>query len=405
MKEKISYTWKHWLTIFLCFALFLVANASTSDSENIILPKLAAANGWDYSLVLSLATVAGVSSVFGSLLLGKLCEKFGGKVSIILGLLLTSLFVFIYGTATSYPVFVLGLIGTICCGQSVSFFGANSIVANWFPRTKGLAMGFISVGPPVGTIVMVSILNTIIAKTSVKGGVIAIVAVLIFMAIISLTLIHNTPEEIGTTPDNLPVIKPAVKEAACLGHLTTSQLLKSKAFWSVAAICGICNMSQTGLMAQWLVRYTDSGLAEGEAALMMSICAVCGIFGSMIAGNVENRLGTKRGFMALAIWFIVALLLNFSNVMPLVYLSVPMFGLSITLYQIFMPVFEISVFGQENFKTVNGILFPLVCMCGQLTFLVIAICINAFGEVRFAYIVFAILLGVAIGLSSTLKTN
>lgn len=402
MKEKIRYSGKHWLTIFLCFLLFLLANASTADSENIILPKLSEANGWDYSLVLSLATVAGVSSVVGNLLLGKLCEKFGGKFSIILGLVLTSVFVFIYGTAKSYPVFVFGLIGTICCGQSVSFFGANSIVANWFPKTKGLAMGFISVGPPVGTIVMVSILNEVIAKTSLRGGVIAIVAALIIMALVSLLFIHNTPEEAGTTPDNLKASARSSKEPSIEGKLTPNDLLKSKAFWSVAAICGICNMSQTGLMAQWLVRYSGSGISEGKAAFMLSVCAVCGIFGSMISGTIENKLGTKKGFMVLAIWFILALLLNFTNVMPLVYLSVPMFGLSITLYQIFMPAFELSVFGKENFKVVNGLVFPIVCMCGQLTFLVIALCLKAFGEVRFAYIVFAILLAVAIGLSRRL---
>ncbi len=405
MKEKIVYTWRHWLTIFLCFVLFLVANASTSDSENIILPKLAALNGWDYSLVLSLATVAGVCSVVGNLLLGKLCEKYGGKVSIIVGLLLTACFVFIYGTATSYPVYVFGLIGTICCGQSVSFFGANSVVANWFPKTKGFAMGFISVGPPVGTIVMVSILNTIIAKTSLRGGVIAIVAVLLIMALVSFLLIHNSPEEVGATPDNMPQAKIENETIAGNLQLTTGKILKSKAFWAVTLICGICNMSQTGLMAQWLVRYTGSGYTENQAALMMSVCAVCGIFGSMISGNIENKLGTKKGFMVLAIWFIVALLLNFTNVVPLVYLSVPMFGLSITLYQIFMPAFELSVFGKENFKAVNGLVFPIVCMCGQLTFLVIALCIKAFGEVRFAYIVFSILLTVVIVLSKSLKTN
>ena len=79
-----------------------------------------------------------------------------------------------------------------------------------------------------------------------------------------------------------------------------------------------------------------------------------------------------------------------------------MFGLSITLYQIFMPAFEISVFGRENFKVVNGLLFPLVSKSGQLTFLVIALCMNLFGEVRFAYIVFTILLGITLPLSLAL---
>nr|MCR4831427.1 MFS transporter [Pseudobutyrivibrio sp.] len=362
--KKYSFSKKHWLVIVICFVLFLLANAVTSDAENVILPKLAEANGWDYSLVLTLATVAGCSSVAGSLILGKLCEKMGGKFAIIFGLVASSIFVFIYGTSSSLLIFVIGLFGTICCGQSISFFGANSVVANWFPTKKGLAMGIISIGPPAATIIMVSVLNAIIAKAGIKGGIYTLCGVCILVAVICGLLVHNTPEEVGETPDNLPVENKLNAEE--LNSTTTvSKLLKTKAFWMVTAICGICSMSQTGLMAQWLVRYTSNGYTEAKAAFMMSICAVAGIFGSMIAGNIENRLGTKKGYVVLALWFMAALILNFTNITSLVYLSVPMFGLSITLYQIFMPAFEISVFGRENFKVVNGILFPLVSMCGQ----------------------------------------
>lgn len=400
--KKYNFGKKHWLVIVICFVLFLLANAVTSDSENVILPKLAAANGWDYSLVLTLATVAGCSSVVGSLLLGKICEKMGGKFVIIFGLIASAAFVFLYGTSKSLLVFVIGLFGTICCGQSISFFGANSVVANWFPKKKGLAMGIISIGPPAATIIMVSVLNAIIGKAGIAGGIFTLCGVCILVALICGVLVHNTPEEVGETPDNLPVIEKVVIGEEAESTITTGELLKTKAFWMVVAICGICSMSQTGLMAQWLVRYTSNGYTETKAAFMMSICAVAGIFGSMIAGNIENRLGTKKGYVVLAIWFMVSLLLNFTNITPLVYLSVPMFGLSITLYQIFMPAFEISVFGRENFKVVNGILFPLVSMCGQLTFLVIALCMNLFGEVRFAYIVFTILLGVTVPISLAL---
>lgn len=383
--------------------MFMLANAVTADSENVILPKLAAANGWDYSRVLSLTTVAGCSSVVGSLLLGKLCEKMGGKFSIIFGLFASAFFVFLYGTSKSLLVFAIGLFGTICCGQSISFFGGNSVVANWFPKKKGLAMGIISIGPPAATIFMVSVLNGIIGKAGLTGGIITLCVVCVVVAIVCFILVRNTPEEVGETPDNLPVSKHTEAASDPKPTMTVSDLLKNKAFWMVAFICGVSNMSQTGLMAQWLVRYTSNGYSEAKAAFMMSICAVCGIVGSMIAGNIENKLGTKKGYGVLAVWFIVALLLNFTNATPLVYLSVPMFGLSITLYQIFMPAFEISVFGRENFKVVNGILFPIVSMSGQFTFLVIALCMNLFGEVRFAYIVFAILLAIAIVLSLSLK--
>lgn len=411
--NKYNFSKKHWGIIFLCYLLFMIATAVTTDSENVILPKLAAQNNWDYSVVLTLATVAGVSTVVGNLLLGKLCEKRGGKFSILFGIIASAFFVFLYGTSKSLPVFVIGLIGTICCGQSISFFGANSIIANWFPTKKGLAMGFVTVGPPTSTIVMVSVLNMIINKNGVNGGIYTICIALLVMAIVCVLTIKNTPEEVGCTPDNLPVEKTVANEKDKINIsddsnktvLTTGEILKNRDFWAILFIVSISNMCLTGLMAQWLVRYTSSGFPEAKAATLMSICAIVGIFGSIFAGYVENKLGTKKAYAVLAAVFATAFILNVSNILPLMYISVPMFGMCITLFQIFMPAFEITVFGRDNFKKVNGMIFPIACMSGQAAFIVIAACIRAFGEVRFSYIVFAILLLITIMLALTLRAG
>ncbi len=404
--NKYNFSKKHWGVIFLCYLLFLIATAVTTDSENVILPKLSAQNNWDYSLVLTLATVAGVSTVIGNIILGKLCEKYGGKFSIIFGLLSAAVFAYIYGTSKSLGVFVIGLIGTISCGQSISFFGANSVVANWFPKKKGLAMGLITIGPPTSTIIMVSVLNHIINKNGVNGGIYTICAALILMAVVCAFAVKNTPEEVGCTPDNLPVAEyEKIEEVEATATLSTKELFKKKDFWAILLIVGICNMCLTGLMAQWLVRYTSSGFSETKAAMLMSICAVVGIFGSVVAGYLENKLGTKKGYSLLATIFATAFILNFTNVLPLMYLSVPMFGLCITLFQIYMPAFEITVFGRDNFKKVNSLIFPVACMCGQAAFLVIALCIKLFGEVRSAYMVFALLLILTVMLAMTLKAE
>lgn len=402
MKGKYNFSGRHWLTIGICFLLFLLANAVTSDSENVILPLLAKDNGWDYyGKVLTFVTIAGCVSIIGNLILGKVCEKLGAKFLIVLSLLATAFFVFLYGTSTTYPVLVIGLIGTVCFGQSISYLGANAVIANWFPHKKGLAMGFVSVGPPVATVVMVSVLTFIIKQTGVYGGIYTICGVLIVAALLCLVFIKNTPEQVGCMPDNLTAeeIK-AIEESEISGNssgeiLTTGQVLKKKEFWMIAAIVGICSITQTGLMAQWMVRY-DGSRFESAAGLMMSVCAIAGIFGSMIAGYLENRLGTKKGFAVLAIWFALALVFNFTGIPALVYISIPMFGLIITLFQIFMPAFELSAFGRDNFKQVNAIIFPILSICGQLSFLLIAACKNLFGEVRYSYLVFAVLLIISV---------
>lgn len=401
MKEKYNFSARHWSMIGICFLLCLLANAVTSDSENVILPLLSDANGWDYyGKVLTFATIAGCTSIVGNLILGKICEKKGAKFMTVLSLFAAAIFVFLYGTATTYPLLVIGLIGTICFGQSISFLGANAIIASWFPYKKGLAMGFVTIGPPAATVMMVSALTFLINHVGIKGGIYTICGVLIAVAVLCIIFVHNTPEEVGCTPDNLSKQeiealergKNALISADSKEHkMTVKELVRTRAFWFIVIIIGICSLTQTGLMAQWIVRYQGTAF-ESKAGLLMSIAAVVGIFGSMIAGYLENKLGTQKAYAVLAMWFAVALVMNFTNIPILVYISIPMFGLTITFMQIFMPAFELSVFGRANFAQANAIIFPVVSICGQLTFLLISACKSIFGEVRSVYIVFAILL-------------
>ena len=393
--------------IFISFCLYLLTAACTSDGENVILPKLAAANGWDYTKVLSLATAAGALSVIGNLLLGKICEKKGPKFSIILGLLTSACFVFLYGSATNLTVYAIGLFGAICCGQSISFFGASALIANWFPRKKGLAMGIVTIGPPVATIAMVSVMNSLLGSLGLKKGFVVISAVLLLVALFCLFAVHDTPEECGETPDNMPKeeLEKLHSEEEHTEKLPLGQLLKMKSFWYILLMMGICNLTQTGLMAQFLVRYQGTDIPESTVIVMMSIMAVIAIFGSMIVGYFENKLGTQKAYSIFAALFALAFLLNFTNIPGLVYLSVPMFGVVLTLMQIFLSAFELSVFERKNFKQANAVLFPLISMIGQMTFLLISACLKIFGEVRYAYLIFAILLFATLFLNQLLKAE
>lgn len=393
--------------IFISFCLYLLTAACTSDGENVILPKLAEANGWDYTKVLSLATAAGALSVIGNLLLGKICEKKGPKFSIILGLLTSACFVFLYGSATNLTVYAIGLFGAICCAQSISFFGASALIANWFPRKKGLAMGIVTIGPPVATITMVSVMNSLLGSLGLKKGVMVISAMLLLVALFCLFAVHDTPEECGETPDNMPKeeLEKLHSEEEHTEKLPLRQLLKMKSFWYILFMMGICNLTQTGLMAQFLVRYQGTDIPERTVIVMMSVMAVIAIFGSMIVGYFENKLGTQKAYSIFAALFALAFLLNFTNIPGLVYLSVPMFGVVLTLMQIFLSAFELSVFGRKNFKQANAVLFPLISMIGQMTFLLISACLKIFGEVRYAYLLFAILLFATLFLNQLLKAE
>ena len=385
MKSKYNFTVRHYITIVFCFLLALLANASTSDSENVLLPLLAEANGWDYyGRVLSLVSIAGVVSVFGNLLLGKLCEHIGAKWLLIVSLVGTAGFAFLYGTAPNYILLLIGLIGTISCGQSIFYLGVNTLVANWFAQEKGLAMGFITMGPPVATIVMVSVLGRITRTYSATAGVYTVVAVLLIVAVLCLLFVREYPDKSTAHVTGHQTKQPQ-------SEITLRDLLKSKSLWAIIYCIGACSIAQTGLMAQWLVRYKGTAFESG-AAWMLSACAILGIFGSMLAGTIAHRMGTRKAYCILVVWFVVALILNFTNLAVPVYISVVMFGLIITLFQIFMPLFVLSAFATDDFKKANAIVFPISGLIGQLTFALIAACKQLLGEVRYAYLIYAFLL-------------
>lgn len=381
-----------WSIIAVGFLLYLLTAVCTTDGENIILPKLAEANGWQYTTVLTLASAAGCASVLGIVLLGRLCQRQGAKFSILLGLLGSAVSVYLYATAKSSWVYFLGLFGAISCGQSISYLGASALIANWFPKKKGLAMGIVTIGPPVATISMVSVMNGLMNSLGLRSGVLVICGVLAAVALVCLVFVRNTPEEWGCTPDNLPPEASAGRAQPEAQKLPVSALLKMRSFWYLLAMMGIASLCQTGLMSQFLKRCTDSGFSQGTAALMMSGMAFVGIFGSLLVGNVENRLGTRRAYGFFALWFAAAFVLNFTDIPVLMAVSIPMFGVVLTIMQIFLPAFEISIFGRTNFAQANSLLFPMVSVIGQLTFVLISGCISLFGQVRYAYLVFAGLL-------------
>ena len=125
--------------------------------------------------------------------------------------------------------------------------------------------------------------------------------------------------------------------------MTVKELVRTRAFWFIVIIIGICSLTQTGLMAQWIVRYQGTAF-ESKAGLLMSIAAVVGIFGSMIAGYLENKLGTQKAYAVLAIWFAVALVMNFTNIPILVYISVPVSYTHLDVYkrQVHIPFMQRS---------------------------------------------------------------
>ncbi len=401
--KTYNFSRKHWGIIIFCFILYLLNNACTTDGENVFLPQLAAANGWDYTRVLMIASIAGCLSAAGQLLIGKICAKKNARFTIVICLFLTAGFVFMYGSAQHMWIYAIGLFGVICCSMSYSYIGANALVVNWFSHRNGIAMGFVSMGSPVSTMVMVSLLTILVHRLGLRLTAGTVSVILIIAAILCILVIRDKPEQCGELSEDIPPENRTITENAANDTLLSlKDILRMKETWFVIFIIGVCCMGLNGVMSQFVVRYTQSGFSETSAIAMMSVCAFIAIFGSMLMGNVEARIGTAKAYIIFALVFAAALLINFTNIKWLIGISIPMFGCVITILQIFLPSFEVSVYGRDYFRQANAFIFPVTCMIGQVSLLVISACISLFGEVRYAYLIFAFLFVISVFVSRKL---
>ncbi len=219
----------------------------------------------------------------------------------------------------------------------------------------------------------------------------------IVLGIIGLIFIRNTPEERGQNPDNVSdeVYQNEYDHSTedDDGGWTTAKLLKCKELWVASLATGGFQICSTGIMSTLVLRNTiDLGFDITTALTIMSICAIVGLFGSWSIGVIDDKIGTKKTMMAFGVWYAGALLLNATEIMPLVYLSIIMIGMGIGGSANFMTSLPSSIFGRHGYEKVSSVIFPIQ---GAITAFCFAIngmvSLLTGGSYRWSYVVFAVI--------------
>ena len=408
IRGKHPFSRRHWMVIAFGFVLYYFCNACMSDGMNVIAPRLALERGWEYSYMLSFATLSGCVSVFGQLGFGMLCRSLGPRRTISLALSGAAGFFLLYGLAWSIPVYVAALCGVVTCSSSYAYVGVSALLGNWFPEKKGVASGYSAIGIPASTATSVAAFTYLFSHAGFTPTMAAVSVLLLALAVLGFLFLRDTPEELGEYPDGLPPQeRGADREAPAqiTPGISLKAMLGIREMWLVGIIFGLFSIVTTGVMGQFVIRHGQAGFSEAETLLLLTACALIGLAGSPILGRLEDALGTLRGFRVCCGVFLAAMLLNFTDLPWLIYASIVCIGIAITGTPIFLMSFLVSIFGRENFKTAYAIAYPLSSLIGQTAFLITGLALRWFGEMRFAYLFFAAMLLLALFLSRFLRMD
>lgn len=399
-----------WFLLLFGLLIFFSNGGFFSDGTNIISPAVAERLQVEQGLILTMNSIAGVVGVLVAVAAGQLNQRIGPSKVTAGCLILAGLGHIAACNAVNVPMYLIAMCfvgGGLSAG---SFVGIGTLVAMWFPKKQGQAMNVVAMGSNFGTMLFVPLLNIFAGTIGIPMGAVLCGGIAAAVGVLGMVLLRDTPIQRGLYPDNVTEAEykanystkpPEISE----GCWTTGQLLRTKVVWLCVFATGFLMLAQMGIMTQLVDRNIEVGIDPTLAVNVMTPIAVIGIVGSVIFGRIVFRLGIKKAGTLTGALYIIAMLLNVSGALPLVWISLVIIGFLGAAAPNLMNSIPGSVFGRVGYAKVNSVVFPLTSIIYMLNFAVNGLIKTLFHSLSVAYIVFAVLALVSILLILALEDH
>ena len=376
-----------WVTILYCLLMFWLYAGMVNSGSNVTAPAIAEKFGILPGTVLNMNTVAGVVGVIFFIVVGQINRVIGARITSGVCLIVAGLAYLGVGNAVNLAMYTVCMCIVVGGVMSAGYISGGDLVTQWFPKKKGIVMGYTTMGHNLASVAFVPLITLLVGRLGIGNGVIPISVCAIVLGILGLLLVRNTPQERGLNPDN--VSDEVYRTEYFHGHedptggWTTGRLLWCKESWLVAVTTGMFQICSLGVVSQMVLRNMELGFSREQATFILSLVALIGLVGSFFVGYMDERLGTKKSMLFFGIWYALSLLANATENTVLVYVSIFMIGMSIGGSANFTTSLTTSVFGRQGFSKVNSVVFPIQGAVSALSFVV-----NG-GNLRYTYLIFA----------------
>ena len=402
---------KGWFLIIYSFLALFCNVAMTVDGLNVALPLLTEGQGLNYEACLGMGTVAGFISVVLLVVVGKIREKVGSRITSSALMVISGLvYMFVYLNSTSVVMYAIALsLLNLCTG---------ALQAQWFPRKRGVVVGISTTGANVGSAILVPLMTLLTTVCGWKLGLSWFGLFSVVIGVLGFIILRDNPLDAGYYPDNVSkevfeteyLTSQEAEDKVYRSEWTLGKLLRTKEFYAAAVIPSLVGLALIGIVSQFVSRNMSLGLTQLQAVGAMTVAALFGMLGSYLFGVLDTKRGTKIAFISYCLFFAAAVVCNIlGNVhIAFVYVSIALVGASLGGITNFTISYPCSIFGQLDYPFVNTYSFPITNCIQSCAFAVNAVVLSVTGRLDIAYIVFAVLLVIAaiwIALTDATKWN
>ena len=304
-----------------------------------------------------------VSSAIASIFLGRLLDKFSIKKIMMIGGVIFSLGLFSISFVQSSFSLLL-IYGTLLAvgGPALGNLSVTKLVANWFEKNAGMALGIAAIGISFSGVVLPLLVDPLIDLIGWRSVYIVFGLIVIFLLIpLVRYLVIDTPEEVGQFKDNL-IEKPS-EEFQDLMEI--KDFFKHNIFWIISLAFAFQFLAMGGVLLHlplhsesqgFLETWTVLGLPIKQTVLAYSIAALGGVVGKVFFGYLMDRLSANIPvmiMMAMQSMGIFGLTLIDNYLLFTIFCFI--FGLGFGGAMVLMSASFLKAFGSQNLGSVRGI--------------------------------------------------
>jgi len=293
-----------WRVVAASFAVQFLTMGTTFYSFGVLLKPLCEALGATRLAVGSVLPLFLLVAALGGPLIGREVDRRGARAPMLVGTALLAAGFLVLSQIDSLAGLYLGFGGLVAGGAALLGPLPNTaLVASWFQRARGTALGISQIGMSLSGMVMAYVTTWLVAEHGWRTAMLCFAVLpLALTAPIVAGVVVNRPQDRGLLPDGrgpgAPGPAPGPLALPPPGSLRAA--LRESDLWKIALVLGLCFASSGSVIQVIHSHATDLGHSATRAAAVLSLMAGMAALGKPGFGILADR-GSPRAAMSVAI--------------------------------------------------------------------------------------------------------
>jgi len=354
-----------WLLVAASVANLVISGGLGFYAFGVFFNPLIDEFGWSRALLSLGMTIANFIIGIVGPIIGLLVDRYGARSVMVPGAVVFGAgFALLSLTSSLWYFYVVYFI--LAIGEAgILLVPVTAMIANWFERRRGLAMGVTITGFGLGGLFLAPLTTRLILDYGWRTSYLVLgLAACIILVPLNLLMIRHRPEDMGLLPDGQP--QQPGRERALAGAVasnpgrgmgwTLASAARTPVFWFLAVALTMVMLGEGSILVHVVPLFRDRGFSAEAAALILACVTGISLSGRVLAGYISDKVPAR--YVAAAMFLMVTagitILIITTSTMTTAILFALVYGFALGGVAALLPILVSQCFGSDSFGSIYG---------------------------------------------------